>query len=194
MSPLARLALATAVGLASGAPVFAQSGPSFECAKASNDVERTICKDPELAKADREMAAAYATVAAKLSGAAKENLEKEQGGWLGDGNGGCAADPDGIAPCLKRRYAARTTNLRGVGRGHLSFHQRAVALQERQARQDHLLLRHQLSEIRGHNRRLRRRQCALRQCCEEGHCRRHAAGRFRARSDRKSTRLNSSHT
>src|SRR6266851_6779593 len=133
MIRLVRLALITAVGLVSAATAFAQSGPSFDCAKASNDVERTICKDPELAKADREMAAAYATVAAKLSGAAKENLEKEQVRWLGDRNRGCAADTDGIAPCLKRRYAARTTNLRGVGRGHLSFHQRAVALQERQA-------------------------------------------------------------
>ena len=58
--------------------------PSFDCAKASNDVERTICKDPKLAKADREMAAAYAALATKLSGAAKENLEKEQVRWLED--------------------------------------------------------------------------------------------------------------
>src|SRR5260370_37757418 len=123
MTRLVRLALTTAVGLASGAPVCAQSGPSFECAKASNDVERTICKDPELAKADREMAAAYATVAVKLSGAAKENLEKEQVRWLGDRNRGCAADTVGIAPCLNGRHAARTPNLRVVIRGRLTVHQ-----------------------------------------------------------------------
>src|SRR5260370_8735653 len=121
MSGLVRIALIKEVGLASGARVFAQSGPSFECAKASNDVERTICKDPELAKAAREMAGAYATVAAKLSGAAKENLEKEQVRWLGDRNRGCAADTDGIAPCLKRRYAARTTNLRASAEGIYPF-------------------------------------------------------------------------
>jgi uncharacterized protein len=78
MTRLVRLALITSMGLVSTVPAFAQSGPSFDCAKASNDVERAMCKDPELAKADREMAAAYAALAAKLSGGAKENLEKEQ--------------------------------------------------------------------------------------------------------------------
>ena len=110
MTRLVRLALITTAGLVSASSASAQSGPSFECAKASNDVERTICKDPKFAKADREMAAAYAALAAKLSGVAKENLEKEQVRWLGDRNRGCAADTDGIAPCLTRRYAARTTN------------------------------------------------------------------------------------
>jgi len=100
---------------------FAQGGPSLDCAKASNDVERTICKDPELAKADREMAAAYATLVAKLSGPAKENLVKEQLRWIGDRNRGCAADTDGIAPCLKKRYAARTTNLRASAEGIYPF-------------------------------------------------------------------------
>ena len=68
MTRLVRLALITSVALVSAVPAFAQNGPSFGCAKASNDVERTICKDPKLAKADREMAAAYAALAAKLSG------------------------------------------------------------------------------------------------------------------------------
>ena len=76
MTRLVRLALIASVALVSAGPAFAQSGPSFDCAKAANDVERTICKDPELAKADREMAAAYAALAAKLTGAAKENDRK----------------------------------------------------------------------------------------------------------------------
>ena len=113
--------LVMALALLAAPAAFAQSGPSFDCAKASNDVERMICKDPELAKADREMAAAYAAVAAKLGGAAKENLEKEQVRWLGDRNRGCAADTDGIAPCLKRRYAARTTNLLASAEGIYPF-------------------------------------------------------------------------
>jgi uncharacterized protein len=121
MTRLVRLALIASVALVSAVSAFAQNGPSFECAKASNDVERTICKDPELAKADRQMAAAYAALAAKLGGAAKENLEKEQVRWLGDRNRGCAADTDGIAPCLKRRYAARTTNLLASADGIYPF-------------------------------------------------------------------------
>ena len=121
MTRLVRVALIASVAFASAGPAFAQGAPSFDCAKASNDVERTVCKDPGLAKADREMAAAYAALAAKLSGAAKENLEKEQVRWLGDRNRGCAADTDGIIPCLKRRYAARTTNLLASGEGIYPF-------------------------------------------------------------------------
>jgi uncharacterized protein len=115
-----RLLLMAFVLLAAPA-AFAQSGPSFNCAKASSAVERTICQDPELAKADRAMAEAYAALAAKLSGPAKDNLEKEQVRWIGDRNRGCAADTDGIAPCLKRRYAARTTNLRASAEGIYPF-------------------------------------------------------------------------
>ena len=121
MMGFVRVGLISAASVLSAAAAFAQAGPSFSCAKASNDIERTICKDPELAKADREMAAAYAALAAKLSGAAKENLEKEQGRWIGDRNRGCAADTDGIAPCLTRRYAARTTNLRASAEGIYPF-------------------------------------------------------------------------
>ena len=113
--------LVMALVLLAAPAAFAQSGPSFDCAKASNAVERTICKDPELAKADRAMAEAYAALAAKLSGPAKDNLEKEQVRWIGDRNRGCAADTDGTAPCLKRRYAARTTNLRASAEGIYPF-------------------------------------------------------------------------
>jgi len=113
--------LVMALVLLAAPAAFAQSGPGFDCAKASNAVERTICKDPELAKADRAMAEAYAALAAKLSGPAKDNLEKEQVRWIGDRNRGCAADTDGTAPCLKRRYAARTTNLRASAEGIYPF-------------------------------------------------------------------------
>ena len=100
---------------------FAQTGPSFDCAKASSIVDRTICKDPELAKADRAMAAAYAALATKLSGPAKDSLVKDQMRWIADRNRGCAADTDGVAPCLKKRYAARTTNLLASADGVYPF-------------------------------------------------------------------------
>lgn len=110
-----------AIVLLAAPAAFGQTGPSFDCAKASSAVDRTICKDPELAKADREMAAAYAALAAKLSGPAKDSLVKDQMRWIADRNRGCAADTDGIAPCLKKRYAARTTNLRASADGAYPF-------------------------------------------------------------------------
>lgn len=102
-------------------PALAQSGPSFDCAKASNAIDRTICKEAELAKADREMAAAYTALLDRLSGAAKEHLVKDQVGWIVSRNRGCAADPQGLAACLKGRYAQRTANLRSYADGAYPF-------------------------------------------------------------------------
>ena len=113
--------LTTALMLLATSPAFAQGGPSFDCAKASNAIERAICNDPELAKADRDMAAAYAALVAKLTGAAKDQLVKDQLNWIVARNRGCAADTDGIGPCLRNRYAARTTNLRAFADGAYPF-------------------------------------------------------------------------
>jgi len=60
------------------APAVAQDGPSVDCAKASNAVERTICKTSEFAKDDREMTAVYSALAAKLNGPAKDHMAKDQ--------------------------------------------------------------------------------------------------------------------
>jgi uncharacterized protein len=114
--------LAFVLVLGAATPAFAQgSGASFDCAKASTAIERTICKEPELAKADRDMAAAFAALEGKLSGPAKEALVKDQQQWIADHNRACTTDTDGIAPCLKTRYAARTANLRAFAQGVFPF-------------------------------------------------------------------------
>jgi uncharacterized protein len=102
-------------------PALAQSGPSFDCAKADNAIDRAICREPELARADRELAAAYAALLGRLSGAAKDELVKDQARWIGDRNRGCLADIDGIVPYLKGRYAARTEKLRAFAEGAYPF-------------------------------------------------------------------------
>ena len=106
-----------ALVLLASSPAFAQVGPSFDCAKASNAIERAICKDPELAKADRELAAAYARLGSKLSGSAKDHLAKDQVRWIGERNQGCGRDKDGIEDCLKQRYTTRLDNLKAFGEG-----------------------------------------------------------------------------
>jgi uncharacterized protein len=115
-----RLMAVVLIVLASSA-AFAQGGPSFDCAKASNEVERAICKDPELAKADRDMAAAYSALIARLSGAAKDDAVKDQARWIGERNRACAVDTDGVDVCLKRRYKARSANLRAYAEGSYPF-------------------------------------------------------------------------
>ena len=100
---------------------LAQGGPSFDCTKASNAIERAICENPALARADREMTAAYSALSAKLVGPAKDHLAKDQVGWIGNRNHACAGDSDAIADCLKVRYAARTANLRVFADGVYPF-------------------------------------------------------------------------
>ncbi len=118
MTGLAKSVAAMILVLGAGtASVWAQEKPSFDCAKADNVVDRAICKSAELAKADREMAAAYAALLDKLSGAAKDELVKDQVRWIANRNRACRADPDSIEDCLKNRYAGRITNLRAYGRG-----------------------------------------------------------------------------
>ena len=97
----------------------AQGGPSFDCAKASTPVERTICKSPELAKVDRDLATAYAALAAKLGGAAKDHLVKDQQRWVGNRNRACTGED--AAACLKSRYENRLALLKEFGFGAYPF-------------------------------------------------------------------------
>ncbi|MDI1283314.1 MAG: DUF3298 domain-containing protein [Reyranella sp.] len=116
-----RRLLATAVLLAvvEAAPAQAQSGPSFDCAKASIPVERTICKSAELAKADRNVASVYAALASKLSGGAKDHLVKDQQRWIGNRNRACIGED--AAECLKSRYENRLALLKEFGTGAYPF-------------------------------------------------------------------------
>ena len=101
------------------APVQAQGGPSFDCAKAATPLERAICKSPELAKADRDVSAAYAALAARLNGAAKEHLVKDQQRWIANRNRACSGED--AATCLKSRYENRFALLKEFGSGAYPF-------------------------------------------------------------------------
>ncbi len=112
-----RLPAILALVLVFAAPAFAQGGPSFDCAKASTAVERAICKSPELAKADRDMAGIYTALVGKLSGPAKEHLIKDQGRWIGSREPACSDGPLETPQCLKMRYANRIAFLRALDGG-----------------------------------------------------------------------------
>ena len=112
-----RFMLAMLLVLGAGTAAVAQERPSFDCAKADNTIDRAICKNPELAKADRDMAAAYTALLDRLRGAAKDELVKDQVRWIANRNRACRVDPDNIENCLKGRYAARTKNLLAYAQG-----------------------------------------------------------------------------
>lgn len=116
--------LATAVLLAviETVPAQAQGGPSFDCAKASNAIDRAICKDKDLAEADREMVTLYSMLLGRLSGPAKEALQKSQVQWIANRNRGCtSSDADLMTRCLTTRYENRIADLKASGTGIYPF-------------------------------------------------------------------------
>lgn len=106
-------ALAAAL-LVAAAPAFAQSGPSFDCAKASTAIERAICKSPDLARSDRDLAGLYTALQTRLSGPARDHLVKDQLRWIGNREQACSDGPIETPQCLKMRYAGRIAFLRAL--------------------------------------------------------------------------------
>ncbi len=92
--------LAAAVGFA-GQQASA-AGPSFDCAKAGNWAEKTICGNDELAALDAWFGPLYGQVAQRLTGKDLDDLKAQRKAWLKQRND-CKAEADGTA-CLKKSY------------------------------------------------------------------------------------------
>lgn len=58
------------------------TGPSFDCGKATTEVEKTVCASPDLAQADRALADAYKAVLARAPEEAKALLRADQRAWI----------------------------------------------------------------------------------------------------------------
>ena len=100
--------------LAASPAVAQPKGPSFDCAKAVSAIDRTICKDADLGKADRALVAAYTALLERLKGAEREALVKDQGRWVATRNRVCQQVSDEMASCLKQRYVQRTATLQAM--------------------------------------------------------------------------------
>jgi uncharacterized protein len=79
---------------------LAVSAPSFDCAKASATVEKMICSDERLARADQAVSLLYRSIPKKAARAAREQRE-----WLAD------RDRCKNSGCLLDAYEARIWNL-----------------------------------------------------------------------------------
>jgi uncharacterized protein YecT (DUF1311 family) len=84
--------------------------PSFDCAKASHQVEELICKDAELASLDRSLADLYGVVLKHSSASEQKTLKAEQRGWVKTRNG-CWNYGD-QRDCVKRSYEERISELK----------------------------------------------------------------------------------
>lgn len=65
-----------------GAASCLAEGPSFDCKKASTNIEKLICKNEELSRLDKEMSEAYRSLISRLEGGDKEIVKLNQVRWI----------------------------------------------------------------------------------------------------------------
>jgi len=99
------------------------SGPSFDCLLAKTAAEKLICRDADLSKSDRELAAAYARLKATETAESFATVQASQRTWLAylsRSCGGAKALPhdlgekNAIKGCLTDNYDDRAARLGAV--------------------------------------------------------------------------------
>ena len=120
-SPFDRCALSGALLLALAGAALAQGISPLDCSKPATTIDRAICGNAELVAADRAMTAAYAALAGKLTGAAKEHLLGDQTRWLANRAAACVVEPSEMEDCLESRNRDRTAQLEWLGEAAYPF-------------------------------------------------------------------------
>ncbi|MEZ5286384.1 MAG: MliC family protein [Vicinamibacterales bacterium] len=98
--------------MAAGVVMAAQgtgTGPSFDCARASGQVEQLVCKDAELAGLDRRLAATYAAALANWPANIAAEQRATQRGWI-RGRDECWKASD-VRACVVDSYQTRIVEL-----------------------------------------------------------------------------------
>jgi len=90
-------------------PAFAAK-PSFNCNKATHEIEQLICADAELAALDVSLNDLYKIVLKNTPAAAQKRLKSEQVGWS-KGRNDCWKSDDKRA-CVKGEYETRINELK----------------------------------------------------------------------------------
>jgi len=86
-------------------------GPSFDCARASSQIDKAICGDAELAALDLKLAQLFKEIRqGHDTVGARSQLVELQRTWLHGRNADCAHAPD-LAACLKTSYRAQHERL-----------------------------------------------------------------------------------
>jgi uncharacterized protein YecT (DUF1311 family) len=106
-SVLATLAILTGAG-----PGLAQNRPSFDCAKARDDVEKAICRNAELSNLDREIAIVFGQLRRQLDPEAARALRQEQ---------------ETFNASREVALGSRDTSLKDFMKGHLTLLRRIQA-------------------------------------------------------------------
>lgn len=84
---------------------------TFDCAKVTSKIEKTICEVKELADADLEMGALYKSLLPGVPEGEKNQLKHEQLDWIKDRNKSCSNSAN-IINCIKDSYSNRINALK----------------------------------------------------------------------------------
>jgi uncharacterized protein YecT (DUF1311 family) len=115
------------LGAAGFASAATAQGPTFNCSKASGEVEKLICSEASLAALDRQLDTVYKAASAQASGKLASPLRTEQRGWV-KGRNDCwkaKGQPtwitatwtvDTVKGCIDAQYRIRTSELQAVWR------------------------------------------------------------------------------
>ena len=121
--------VALVVALATGGRAAQADAPkaSFNCADAKAPVEKLICSDASLAKADADLAALYAQLQESLQGSAHDDLLAEQRAWLKARLSACGVAATGSTPPADSTKAV--TCLTGLYRDRIGALQQLASAQ-----------------------------------------------------------------
>lgn len=92
-------------------PSTVPTSPSFNCAQASNNIEKLICHDTELTELDRRLAATFARVLHNTPAAERKRLQALQRGWIKGRDDCWKASGVSQRTCVKQVYEARIEKL-----------------------------------------------------------------------------------
>jgi uncharacterized protein len=89
------------------------SALAFDCSKASTDVEKAICADPQLKRLDGQLGDAYAAVKAVSAPQEQKMLARSQKRWIAEREY-CSGDDTGISACIAQKTKDRLSLLLGA--------------------------------------------------------------------------------
>ena len=99
--------------LAAAGQAAKPASPSFDCAKASGQVEQLVCKDAGLAALDRKLADAYAKALKGWPANVAQEQRTIQRGWI-KGRNDCWKDSD-VRACVENEYKTRLVEVQIKG-------------------------------------------------------------------------------
>ncbi|MFC1567625.1 alpha-2-macroglobulin family protein [Pseudomonadota bacterium] len=88
-----------------------EAAPSFDCTKASTNIERAICKSGRLSRQDTKLASLYKNVLNKLPIDVQKEIKEEQRAWLKNRNKSCKVPKGELNKCLLKQYKDRNSEL-----------------------------------------------------------------------------------